>query len=34
MVMPSRGVEYTIVNGVVTWEHGAMTGAAAGQCCG
>ncbi len=31
MVMPSRGVEYTIVNGVVTWEHGAMTGAAAGQ---
>jgi N-acyl-D-amino-acid deacylase len=31
MVMPSLGVEYTIVNGVVTWEHGAMTGAAAGQ---
>ncbi len=31
MVMPSRGIEYTIVNGVVTWEHGAMTGAAAGQ---
>ncbi len=31
MVMPSRGVEYTIVNGVVTWEHGAMTGATAGQ---
>jgi len=31
MVMPSRGIEYTIVNGVVTWEHGAITGAAAGQ---
>jgi N-acyl-D-amino-acid deacylase len=31
MVMPSRGVEYTIVNGVVTWESGAMTGATAGQ---
>jgi N-acyl-D-amino-acid deacylase len=31
MVMPSRGVEYTIVNGVVTWERGAMTGATAGQ---
>jgi N-acyl-D-amino-acid deacylase len=31
MVMPSRGIEYTIVNGVVTWEGGAMTGAAAGQ---
>jgi N-acyl-D-aspartate/D-glutamate deacylase len=31
MVMPSRGVEYTVVNGVVTWESGALTGAAAGQ---
>jgi N-acyl-D-aspartate/D-glutamate deacylase len=31
MVMPSRGVEYTIVNGVVTWEGGAMSGATAGQ---
>jgi N-acyl-D-aspartate/D-glutamate deacylase len=31
MVMPSRGVEYTIVNGKVTWERGAMTGATAGQ---
>jgi N-acyl-D-aspartate/D-glutamate deacylase len=31
MVMPSRGIEYTIVNGVVTWEHGTMTGTTAGQ---
>ncbi len=31
MVMPSRGIEYTLVNGVTTWAQGAMTGAAAGQ---
>ena len=31
MVMPSRGVEYTVVNGVVTWQDGKLTGAAAGQ---
>jgi N-acyl-D-amino-acid deacylase len=31
MVMRSRGIEYTIVNGAVTWERGALTGAAAGQ---
>jgi len=31
MVMPSRGVEYTMVNGVVTWADGKLTGAAAGQ---
>ena len=31
MVMPSRGVECTIVNGEVTWADGALTGAAAGQ---
>jgi N-acyl-D-aspartate/D-glutamate deacylase len=30
MVMLSRGVEYTVVNGAVTWEKGALTGAAAG----
>jgi N-acyl-D-aspartate/D-glutamate deacylase len=30
MVMLSRGVEYTIVNGAVTWEKGALTDAAAG----
>jgi len=30
MVMRSRGIEYTIVNGEVTWEEGALTGAAAG----
>jgi N-acyl-D-aspartate/D-glutamate deacylase len=31
MVMRSQGIEYTIVNGVVTWEKGALTGAAAGM---
>jgi N-acyl-D-aspartate/D-glutamate deacylase len=31
MVMRSRGIEYTIVNGAVTWEQGRLTGAAAGQ---
>jgi N-acyl-D-aspartate/D-glutamate deacylase len=31
MVMRSQGIECTIVNGVVTWEKGALTGAAAGR---
>ena len=31
MVMPSRGVEYTVVNGAVTWADGTLTGAGAGQ---
>jgi len=31
MVMRSRGIELTLVNGVPTWEKGALTGAAAGQ---
>jgi len=31
MVMRSQGIEYTVVNGVVTWEKGALTGAAAGS---
>ena len=31
MVMPSRGVEYTIVNGAVTWEQGQLTEAKAGK---
>ena len=31
MVMRSRGIEYTIVNGAVTWERGALTGASQGQ---
>jgi N-acyl-D-amino-acid deacylase len=31
MVMPSRGVEYTVVNGAVTWADGKLTGAAAGE---
>jgi N-acyl-D-aspartate/D-glutamate deacylase len=31
MVMLSRGVEYTIVNGTVTWANGTLTGATAGQ---
>ena len=30
MVMRSQGIEYTVVNGEVTWEKGALTGAAAG----
>ncbi|MDH4326185.1 MAG: amidohydrolase family protein [Betaproteobacteria bacterium] len=30
MVMRSQGIEYTIVNGAVTWEKGALTGATAG----
>jgi N-acyl-D-aspartate/D-glutamate deacylase len=30
MVMRSQGVGFTIVNGVVTWEDGKLTGAAAG----
>jgi N-acyl-D-aspartate/D-glutamate deacylase len=30
MVMRSRGIEYTIVNGKVNWEKGALTGAASG----
>src|SRR5438105_1409933 len=31
MVMLSRGVEMTLVNGGVTWEKGALTGSAAGN---
>ena len=31
MVMRSRGIEMTLVNGVVTWEKGALTGATAGR---
>ena len=31
MVVRSRGIEMTLVNGVPTWEAGALTGAAAGQ---
>ena len=31
MVMRSQGIEYTIVNGAVTWERGALSGAAAGK---
>ena len=31
MVMRSRGIEYTIVNGEVTWEKGELTGAASGK---
>jgi N-acyl-D-amino-acid deacylase len=31
MVKRSRGVEMTLVNGEVTWENGALTGASAGQ---
>ena len=31
IVMPSKGVEYTLVNGAVTWEQGKLTEAKAGQ---
>ena len=31
MVMRSRGVEMTLVNGAVTWEKGALTGTSAGK---
>ncbi|HLX81939.1 MAG TPA: amidohydrolase family protein [Burkholderiales bacterium] len=31
MVMRSQGIEYTVVNGAVTWENGKLTGAAAGK---
>src|SRR6185369_15760718 len=31
MVMRSQGIEYTVVNGAVTWEGGKLTGAAAGK---
>jgi N-acyl-D-amino-acid deacylase len=31
IVIPSRGFEYTVVNSAVTWQHGKLTGAAAGQ---
>jgi N-acyl-D-aspartate/D-glutamate deacylase len=30
IVMPSKGVEYTVVNGAVTWEQGKLTDAKAG----
>src|SRR6185295_17987105 len=30
MVMRSQGIEFTIVNGAITWEKGELTGAAAG----
>jgi N-acyl-D-amino-acid deacylase len=31
IVMPSKGVEYTVVNGAVTWEQGKLTDAKAGK---
>lgn len=31
MVMPSRGVRYTVVNGTVTYAEGHLVGAGAGQ---
>ena len=30
MVMRSKGIEYTIVNGEVTWERGSLTEVRAG----
>jgi N-acyl-D-amino-acid deacylase len=29
--MPSKGVEYTVVNGAVTWQQGHLTDAKAGK---
>ena len=31
MVMRSQGIEYTIVNGAVTWQDGKLTGATSGK---
>jgi N-acyl-D-amino-acid deacylase len=31
MVMPSRGVECTVVNGIVAYEKGQVTGSVSGQ---
>ena len=31
IVMPSQGVEYTVVNGALTWEQGRLTDAKAGK---
>jgi N-acyl-D-aspartate/D-glutamate deacylase len=31
MVMRSRGIHMTLVNGAITWENGALTGARAGR---
>jgi N-acyl-D-amino-acid deacylase len=31
MVMRSQGIQYTVVNGAVTWENGALTGATSGK---
>jgi len=31
MVMRSQGIEYTMVNGAVTWEDGKLTGATSGK---
>jgi N-acyl-D-aspartate/D-glutamate deacylase len=31
IVMPSKGVEYTLVNGAVTWDQGRLTEARAGR---
>ena len=31
MVMRSQGIEYTVVNGAVTWENGKLTGATSGK---
>jgi N-acyl-D-amino-acid deacylase len=31
MVMRSRGIQYTVVNGAIAWENGALTGATSGK---
>ncbi|MBV8056580.1 MAG: hypothetical protein JO071_15205 [Deltaproteobacteria bacterium] len=31
LVMPAEGIEYTIVNGKVSYEHGRQSGTLAGE---
>ena len=31
IVMPSKGVEYTVVNGTITWEQGKLNEGKAGK---
>jgi len=31
LVMPAEGIEYTVVNGTVSYEHGRQSGALAGE---
>ena len=31
LVMPAEGIEYTVVNGAIVYEHGKHSGAMPGQ---